>query len=79
MAKELARFGFRWFDAHDPGPLLAHLADPDPALADQNEAIARAYFGLDALARRLELLLSGAPMCVHSGGDATEVCACLTA
>ena len=27
----------------------------------------------------LELLLSGAPMCVHSGGDATEVCACLTA
>jgi glycosyltransferase involved in cell wall biosynthesis len=79
VAKELARFGFRWFDAHDPGPLLAHLADPDPALADQNEAIARAYFGLDALARRLELLLSGAPMCVHSGGDATEVCACLTA
>ena len=79
VAEELARFGFRWFDAHDPEPLRAHLADPDPALADHNEAVAHAHFGIDALARRLELLLSGAPMCAHSGGNAAEVCACLTA
>ena len=79
VAAELARFGFRWFDAHDPEPLRAYLTDPDPALADHNEAIAHAHFGIDALARRLELLLSGAPMCAHSGGNAAEVCACLTA
>ena len=77
VAEELARFGFHWFDACDPEPLRTHLADPDPALADHNEAIALAHFGIGALARRLELLLSGAPMCAHSGGDA--VCACLTA
>ncbi len=77
VAQELARFGFRWFDARDPGPLRAHLADPDPALADHNAAIAHAHFGIDALARRLELLLAGAPMCAHSGGEA--VCACRTA
>jgi glycosyltransferase involved in cell wall biosynthesis len=76
VARELARFGFRWFDAHDPGPLREYLADPDPALADHNEAVARAHFGMDALARRLELLLSGAPMCAHSGGAAVEACAC---
>ncbi len=76
VARELACFGFRWFDAHDPGPLRAYLADPDPALADHNEAVARAHFGMDALARRLELLLSGAPMCAHSGGEAAEICAC---
>ena len=73
VAKELARFGFRWFDAHDPGPLRAHLADPDPALADHNEAVARAHFGIDALARRLQPLLSRAPACDHAA------CDCLTA
>ena len=69
VAKELARFGFRWFDAHDPGPLRAHLADPDPALADHNEAVARAHFGIDALARRLHRLLSRAPACDHAACD----------
>jgi hypothetical protein len=66
VAKELARFGFRWFDAHDPEPLRAHLADPDPTLADHNEAVARAHFGIDALARRLHRLLSRAPACDHA-------------
>jgi len=66
VATELARFGFRWFDAHDPGPLRAHLADPDPALADHNEAVARAHFGIDALARRLHRLLSRAPARDHA-------------
>jgi glycosyltransferase involved in cell wall biosynthesis len=69
VARELARFGFRWFDAHDPGPLRAHLADPDPTLADHNEAVAHAHFGIDALARRLRRLLSRAPACDHAACD----------
>ena len=75
VAQELARFGFRWFDAHDPDPLRAYLADPDPALADHNEAVARTHFGIDALAGRLQKLLSGAPRCAHSH----DLCDCLTA
>jgi glycosyltransferase involved in cell wall biosynthesis len=82
VARELAAFGFRWFSPTDPGPLRRWLADPDPALLDHNEAIARRHFGLDALVRRLDLLLSGVPMCHHSGasreGNATA-CDCLTA
>lgn len=82
VAHELAAFGFRWFSAADPDPLRAWLAAPDPALLDHNESIARTRFGIDALARRLELLLSGAPMCVHSGAvtsDEPGTCDCLTA
>jgi glycosyltransferase involved in cell wall biosynthesis len=62
VARELAAFGFRWFDAGDPAPLREWLADPDPGLLDHNEAIARAHFDIGALARRLEPLLSGAPI-----------------
>lgn len=46
---ELAAFGFRWFDPAQPAPLDAFLRDPDPALLDDNEATARANFGLDGL------------------------------
>jgi glycosyltransferase involved in cell wall biosynthesis len=63
VAEELARFGFRWFDAHDPEPLRAYLADPDPVLADHNEAIAHAHFGIDALARRLGRLAYAGQEC----------------
>ncbi|HXV93254.1 MAG TPA: glycosyltransferase family 4 protein [Pseudonocardia sp.] len=58
VARELAAFGFRWFDAHEPGPLREWLADPDESLLDHNESVARAHFGLAALARRLESLLT---------------------
>jgi glycosyltransferase involved in cell wall biosynthesis len=82
VAAELAALGFRWFAADDPAPLRRWLADPDPALLDHNEALARRHFGMDALVRRLDLLLTGAPMCHHSGahreGDLTG-CDCLTA
>jgi len=87
VARELAAFGFRWFTPGDPGPLRRWLADPDPDLLDHNEALARRHFGIDALVRRLDLLLSEVPICHHSGssqdGNAEEgnatACDCLTA
>lgn len=81
VARELAAFGFRWFDAAEPEPLRAWLADPEEDLLDHNEELARSRFGIDALARRLELLLSGAPVCAHSGAPVEDVagCACRTA
>jgi mannosylglucosylglycerate synthase len=86
VARELAAFGFRWFSPADPEPLRHWSAAPDRALLDHNEATARRHFGLDALVRRLDLLLSGVPMCHHSGaspdGDSKEgnvtACDCLT-
>jgi glycosyltransferase involved in cell wall biosynthesis len=83
VARELAAFGFRWFDARDPAPLRAWLADPDPELLDHNEAIARAHFGIGALAGRLDRLLSGPPVCHHAGTESDAgglpACDCLTA
>ncbi len=76
VARELEAFGFRWFDASDPSALKSFLADPDPSLLDHNEALAQAHFGIDALARRLDLLLSGAPICAHSGAPEQDVAAC---
>jgi mannosylglucosylglycerate synthase len=82
VARELAAFGFRWFSPSAPDPLRRWLARPDPALLDHNEVLARRHFGLDALVRRLDLLLSGVPMCHHSGASregTTTACDCLTA
>lgn len=61
VAEELARYGFRWFDAHDPAPLRDWLAHPDEALLDHNEYLARRHFGIDVMARRLARLLSTPP------------------
>jgi glycosyltransferase involved in cell wall biosynthesis len=82
VARELAAFGFRWFGLADPGPLRAFLADPDPALLDHNEAIARRHFGFDALVRRLGRLLSGVAPCQHAASERNQgddPCDCLTA
>ncbi|OJY40672.1 hypothetical protein [Pseudonocardia sp. 73-21] len=59
------------------GPLDAEVVPrrSDPSLLDHNEAIAKAHFGIDALAR-LELLLSGAPICAHFGAPEQDVAAC---
>ncbi len=87
VAGELAALGFRWFTPAGLDALRRWLADPDPALLDHNEALARRHFGMDALVRRLDLLLSGSPVCHHAGvpgrgahgeGELTG-CDCVTA
>jgi glycosyltransferase involved in cell wall biosynthesis len=60
VAGELLDFGFRWFDAVDPQPLLTWLASPDEALLDHNEKIAATHFALDQLPGRLARLFADA-------------------
>ena len=54
---ELAAFGFEWFPSHDPEPLQAWLAEPDPRLLERNHDLAERHFSVDALAGRLAAVL----------------------
>ncbi len=60
MVDELAAFGFRWFQAHDPTSLRTWLKRPDRELLDHNYAVAKRHFSLDALASRLAGVLEHA-------------------
>jgi mannosylglucosylglycerate synthase len=60
VAAELAAFGFRWFPAHDPGPLRRFLDQPDSQLLEHNRQVAVRHFSLDALTAELADLLRGA-------------------
>jgi glycosyltransferase involved in cell wall biosynthesis len=57
---EVARFGFRWFSADQPGPIDHWLRHPDPALLAVNERLARDHFSLASLPRRLAEVLASA-------------------
>jgi mannosylglucosylglycerate synthase len=60
VAAELAAFGFTWFPAADPAPLLAFLDHPDPAVLEGNAEVARRHFSMDVLTGQLADLLEGA-------------------
>jgi glycosyltransferase involved in cell wall biosynthesis len=60
VAAELAAFGFTWFPAADPAPLLAFLDHPDPAVLDANAEVARRHFSMEALSGQLADLLEAA-------------------
>jgi glycosyltransferase involved in cell wall biosynthesis len=56
--RELASYGFAWFDAGDPATLAGQLANPDRKLLEHNLALARRHFSLVTLPRRLSVLVS---------------------
>lgn len=58
LVEDLEPFGFRWF-SHDDGDgrLGRFLEEPDPALLDHNETVAREHFGLDRLPAELAAVL----------------------
>ena len=60
VAAEVARLGFTWFPLADPAPLAEFIAKPNPALLARNHALARRFFGPEALAGRLTETLARA-------------------
>ncbi|CAN5573849.1 hypothetical protein BH20ACT2_BH20ACT2_10810 [soil metagenome] len=60
VADELRTFGFRWFPTDDPAPLGAWLADPDRALLDHNQQVARTHFSHQRVTADLAALLHAA-------------------
>jgi glycosyltransferase involved in cell wall biosynthesis len=58
VARELAAFGFSWFDVAAPGLLDAWLTDPDEALLAQNYQVAATYFNVADLPARLTKVLA---------------------
>jgi glycosyltransferase involved in cell wall biosynthesis len=62
VARELAAFGFRWFDSAEPGPLVSWLSGDDlerRALLETNHSVATRFFNVADLPGRLEAVLVG--------------------
>jgi hypothetical protein len=57
VSREIAAYGFRWFEASRPSSLGRWLERPDQTLLDTNRDIACRHFSLDVLRRRLGQLL----------------------
>ena len=58
VSRELAAFGFRWFDVDDPRSLATWFDDPNPAMLEHNRAVARRFFDLRDLPGRIERVLA---------------------
>ncbi len=61
VARELAAFGFRWFDSAVPGPLDEWLAHPDDTLLAHNHQVAATSFNVADLPARLADVLARLP------------------
>jgi glycosyltransferase involved in cell wall biosynthesis len=57
VARELRRFGFRWFGLDEHRVVTRWLAAPDPGLLDVNAALARRHFSSADLPGRLARLI----------------------
>lgn len=61
VARELAAFGFTWFDSDQPTALANWLDSPDEALLEHNHRIAATSFNLADLPRRLAPIIASLP------------------
>jgi glycosyltransferase involved in cell wall biosynthesis len=61
VAAELRAFGFEWFDADEPEPLVRFLEHPDPGLHERNLAVAREHFDVAHPPGRLARVIDGVP------------------
>jgi glycosyltransferase involved in cell wall biosynthesis len=60
VGRELAAFGFRWFEAGQPAVIDAFLDAPDARLLEENRRIAREHFSIAAMRGHLHALLDEA-------------------
>jgi hypothetical protein len=67
VAKELARYGFRWFSPGDEAGIGSYLADPDPALPGWNAEVARRDFSTADLPQQIEGVLVSLGCFVDAG------------
>jgi glycosyltransferase involved in cell wall biosynthesis len=62
VGRELAAFGFRWFDADHPDSLSRWLTEPDEDLLTHNQRVAAESFNLADLPARLARVLARLPL-----------------